>query len=149
LAATKAGAALAVGRTWRRAMDGKSRLFERIERLYDVGLLGQADVLVAGCGSGRSQVALQLGMSGIPKFSLYDKDTLGEENVIRHACGLRYVGWEKTKAVADILKDRNPAIHAECHQEDLLKLPDLEDRVRAASVVILATDNEPSRYRLN
>jgi molybdopterin/thiamine biosynthesis adenylyltransferase len=130
-------------------MDGKSRLFERIERLYDVGLLGQAKVLVAGCGSGGSQVALQLAMSGVHNFALYDKDTLGEENVIRHACGLRYVGWEKTKAVADVLKDRNPAIDAECHQTNLLELSDLEDRVREASVVIMATDNEPSRYRLN
>jgi len=72
-------------------MHGKSRLFERIERLYDVGLIGQAKVLVAGCGSGGSQVALQLAMSGIRNFVLYDNQTLGEENVIRHACGLRYV----------------------------------------------------------
>ena len=28
-------------------------------------------------------------------------------------------------------------------------MPDLEDRVRAASVVVLATDNDPTRYRLN
>ena len=71
------------------------------------------------------------------------------ENVIRHACGLRYTGWNKTDAVADLLKDRNPDIHAELHNEDLMALPDMEDRVRGAAVVILATDNEPSRYRLN
>jgi molybdopterin/thiamine biosynthesis adenylyltransferase len=130
-------------------MDGKSRLFERIERLYDVGLIGQANVLVAGCGSGGSQVALQLAMSGIRKFKLYDNQRLGEENVIRHACGLRYVGWDKTEAVFDLLKDRNPDIQAELHNGDLMEVPDLEDRVRDASVVILATDNEPSRFRLN
>jgi molybdopterin/thiamine biosynthesis adenylyltransferase len=130
-------------------MDGKSRLFERIERLYDVGALGQAKVIIAGCGSGGSQVALQLAMSGVRNFALYDNQTLGEENVIRHACGLRYIGWNKTDAVADILKDRNPDIRAEVHNEDLMALPDLEDRVRGAGVVILATDNEASRYRLN
>lgn len=130
-------------------MHGKSRLFERIERLYDVGLIGQAKVLVAGCGSGGSQVALQLAMSGIRNFVLYDNQTLGEENVIRHACGLRYVGWNKTEAVGDILKDRNPDITTDPRNEDLMEVPDLEDRVRAADVVILATDNEPSRYRLN
>ncbi|WP_316205136.1 MULTISPECIES: ThiF family adenylyltransferase [unclassified Bradyrhizobium] len=130
-------------------MDGKSRLFERIERLYDVGLIGQAKVLVAGCGSGGSQVALQLAMSGIRNFSLYDNQTLGEENVIRHACGLRYVGWDKTKAVSDLLHDRNPEINVDPHNEDLMEVPDLEGRVRGADVVILATDNEPSRYRLN
>jgi len=130
-------------------MDSRSRLFERIERLYDVGLLGDAKVIIAGCGSGGSQVALQLAMSGLRNFSLYDNQTLGEENVIRHACGLRYVGWNKTEAVADLLKDRNPDIQAEIHNADLMALPDLEDRVRGAGVVILATDNESSRYRLN
>lgn len=130
-------------------MHTKSRLFERIERLYDVGLIGQAKVLVAGCGSGGSQVALQLAMSGIRNFALYDNQTLGEENVIRHACGLRYVGWNKTDAVRDVLKDRNPDINVDLRNEDLMQIPDLEDRVRAADVVILATDNEPSRYRLN
>jgi molybdopterin/thiamine biosynthesis adenylyltransferase len=130
-------------------MNSKSRLFERIERLYDVGVIGQAKVLVAGCGSGGSQVSLQLAMSGIRNFALYDNQTLGEENVIRHACGLRYVGWNKTEAVADLLKDRNPDIKAELHNMDLMTVPDLEDRVSDASIVILATDNDPSRYRLN
>jgi hypothetical protein len=100
-------------------------------------------------GSGGSQVAQQLAMSGIRNFSLYDNQTLGEENVIRHACGLRYVGWNKTEAVFDLLRDRNPEVKAEIHNEDLMETPDLEDRVRDASVVIMATDNEPSRFRLN
>jgi molybdopterin/thiamine biosynthesis adenylyltransferase len=130
-------------------MEKKSRLFERIERLYDVGLLGDAKVVIAGCGSGGSQVALQLAMAGVRNFELYDHDTMGEENVIRHACGLRYLGMNKTEAVADLLKDRNPDIIAHQHNADLMALPDLDDRVGDADVVIMATDNEPSRYRLN
>jgi molybdopterin/thiamine biosynthesis adenylyltransferase len=130
-------------------MSAPSKLFERIEKLYDVGLLGQATALIAGCGSGGSQVALQLVMSGLHNFDLYDNQLLGEENVIRHACGLRYVGQKKVDALADLLRDRNPAVNVETHDEDLMRLPDLDDRVRAASVVVLATDNEPTRYRLN
>src|ERR1700733_1865959 len=108
-------------------MPPNSRLFERIEKLYDVGLIGRAKVLIAGCGSGGSQVALQLVMAGIRDFELYDRDTLGEENVIRHACGLRYVGQQKTLAVADLLRDRNPAIAVITHEQDLMTVPDLED----------------------
>lgn len=130
-------------------MVNNNRLFERIEKLYDVGLLGQANALIAGCGSGGSQVALQLVMSGVRNFALYDNQDLGEENVIRHACGLRYVGQKKTEAVADLLRDRNPAVQAEINNIDLMSVPNLEERVRAASVVVLATDNEPTRYRLN
>jgi molybdopterin/thiamine biosynthesis adenylyltransferase len=126
-----------------------SRLFERIERLFDVGAMSEAKVLIAGCGSGGSQVALQLVMAGVHQFSLYDHDVLGEENVIRHACGLRYVGRRKVDAVAEILKDRNPAAVVETHDVDLMKVRDLEAIVRGATVVVLATDNEATRYRIN
>ena len=130
-------------------MVGNSRLFERIEHLYDIGLIGTVKALVAGCGSGGSQVAHQLVMSGVRKFALYDNQVLGEENVIRHACGLRYVGQKKTEALADLLGDRNPAVIVETNDLDLMTIPDLEERVRSADVVVLATDNEPTRYRLN
>ena len=130
-------------------MPADSRLFERIEQLYDVGLIGQATALIAGCGSGGSQVALQLVMSGVRNFELYDNQTLGEENVIRHACGLRYLGRPKAEAVADLLADRNPTVNARTYNVDLMSTPNLNERVRAASVVVLATDNEPTRYRLN
>jgi hypothetical protein len=33
------------------------QLFARIAPLFDVGLLGEAHVLIAGCGSGGGQVA--------------------------------------------------------------------------------------------
>lgn len=125
------------------------QLFARIEQLFDVGKLGEAKVVVAGCGSGGSQVALQLAMSGIHNFDLYDIDTLGVENVIRHACGLRYVGQPKVEALADLLLDRNPALKIQRHQIDLMECTDLDDRIRGAAVVILATDNDPTRYRLN
>ena len=130
-------------------MAPENRIFERIEKLYDVGLIGDAIALVAGCGSGGSQVALQLVMSGVRNFTLYDNQVLGEENVIRHACGLRYLGQKKIDAVADLLHDRNPAVSVEAHDLDLMAVPDLEDRVRSADVVILATDNDPTRHRLN
>jgi len=126
-----------------------SRLFERIERLFDVGLMSEAKVLVAGCGSGGSQVALQLVMAGVHNFSLYDNDVLGEENVIRHACGLRHVGQRKVDALAEVLKDRNPAVVVVTHDVDLMKVRDLDGIVRAATVVVLATDNEATRYRIN
>ena len=48
----------------------KNKLFTRIEKLFDVGALRKAKVLVAGCGSGGGMVALQLAMSGIAKLYL-------------------------------------------------------------------------------
>ena len=125
------------------------KLFSRIEKLFDVGALAEAGVLIAGCGSGGGMVALQLAMSGITRFTLVDKDVLEPENVIRHVCGLRYVGRRKTEALGDVLLDRNPALKVEKIDKDIFELDDFDELVDASTVVILATDNESSRFRVN
>lgn len=127
----------------------KDKLFARIEKLFDVGALGEARVLVAGCGSGGGMVALQLVMSGINELTLIDDDVLEPENVIRHVCGLRYVGQKKVDALSDLLLDRNPALRIEKYDKNIFELADFNKLVAASTVVILATDNESSRYRVN
>jgi molybdopterin/thiamine biosynthesis adenylyltransferase len=125
------------------------QLFARIAPLFEVGLLGDARVLIAGCGSGGGQVALQLAMAGIRKFSLFDSDVLEPENVIRHVCGRRYLGQRKVAALADVLLDRNPNLEIELHDTDIMACADLPDHVRRSSVLVLSTDNDPTRYLLN
>src|SRR5437899_2884788 len=95
-----------------------ARLFARIAPLFEVGLLKESRVLIAGCGSGGSNVALQLVMSGVHNFALFDSDVLEPENVIRHACGRRYVGQRKVDALADVLLDRNPSVRVESYDGD-------------------------------
>jgi molybdopterin/thiamine biosynthesis adenylyltransferase len=127
----------------------KDRTFERIETLFDIASFAGVKVLVAGCGSGGASVALQLVMSGIRNFTLIDKDILGPENVIRHVCGRRYIGQKKIDAVADVLLDRNPYTNIRKIEADILSHPALEAEIAAADVVVLATDNEPTRYTIN
>ena len=125
------------------------RTFERIEALFDLSLLKDSRVLIAGCGSGGGSVALQLVMSGVRNFTLIDADTIGVENVIRHVCGRRYVGWKKVDALADVLKDRNPEANVKTIDADLMHYPRLKEEIATSSVVVLATDNEPTRYAVN
>jgi molybdopterin/thiamine biosynthesis adenylyltransferase len=125
------------------------RTFERIETLFDIALFADVKVLVAGCGSGGASVALQLVMSGIRNFTLIDNDILGPENVIRHVCGRRYIGQKKVDAVADALLDRNPKATIAKIDSDILGHPGLAAEIAKADVVVLATDNEPSRYTIN
>ncbi len=127
----------------------EDQLFARIAPLFDVGQFGEAKVLIAGCGSGGGQVALQLAMAGVRNFDLFDTDTLEAENVIRHVCGRRYVGQQKVDALADVLLDRNPAIQINKFNADLMECSDLGYRISQSTVVVLATDNEPTRYRIN
>lgn len=126
-----------------------NKIFTRIEKLFDVGTLNEADVLIAGCGSGGGTVALQLAMSGITNFTLIDNDVLELENVIRHVCGLRYVGQKKVDALSDVLLDRNPSLKIEKYDKDIFELENFDALVDASTIVILATDNEGSRYRVN
>jgi molybdopterin/thiamine biosynthesis adenylyltransferase len=124
-------------------------LFARIQKLFDVGSLRDCRVLIAGCGSGGGAVALQLVMSGVCRLTLVDADILEPENVIRHVCGRRYIGQAKVDAVADVLLDRNPAAEIARHNVDLMAWPALSEEVSKHSLVVLATDNEPTRYKLN
>ena len=123
--------------------------FERIEALFDIKLFADVKVLIIGCGSGGSSVALQLVMSGIRNFTLIDNDILESVNVIRHVCGRRYIGQKKIDAVADVLRDRNPAVNIATIDADIMSYLALESEIKKADVVILATDNEPSRYKVN
>jgi molybdopterin/thiamine biosynthesis adenylyltransferase len=125
------------------------RTFERIETLFDIASFATVNVFVAGCGSGGASVALQLVMSGIRNFTLMDNDVLGPENVIRHVCGRRFIGQKKVDAVAEVLLDRNPKANIAKIDADIMIYPHLESEIRKADVVVLATDNEPSRYTVN
>src|SRR5437870_4238298 len=132
-----------------RSKMSKDRTFERIETLFDIELFSTVKVLVAGCGSGGASVALQLVMTGIKNITLLDRDILGPENVIRHVCGRRFIGRKKVDAVADILRDRNPNVNVAAIDADIMSYPDLTTEICQSDVVVLATDNEPSRYTIN
>jgi molybdopterin-synthase adenylyltransferase len=127
----------------------EENIFERIEKLFDIGILRESKILIAGCGSGGSNVALQLAMAGIVNFTLLDKDILGYENVIRHACGIRFIGKRKIDALEEVLLDRNPNINITKIHADIMHFSNFESLIADSSVVVLATDNDPSRYYVN
>lgn len=127
----------------------KDRTFERIESLFDIEMFVDVKALLLGCGSGGGSVGLQLVMSGLRNFTLVDRDTIGPENVIRHVCGRRYIGQKKTEALAEVMRDRNPNVNIQTLHSDILSDANVEAEIRRSDVVILATDNEPTRYRVN
>lgn len=130
-------------------MTTKDRTFERIEALFDIEQFAGIRVFVVGCGSGGSSVALQLVMSGIRNFTLLDHDALGPENVIRHICGRRFIGQKKVAAVTEVLQDRNPNVSVTQIDADLTNYPNLPSEVAKSDVVVLATDNDSTRYTIN
>jgi len=126
-------------------------LFTRLDNLFNISLLKDSKVLIIGCGSGGGNVALQLVMSGIINFTLIDFDILEIENVIRHVCGRRFVGMKKTDALEEILQDRNPNVNIRKIDANIMTMDqvELKEEIKNASVVVMATDNEPSRFLIN
>lgn len=127
----------------------EEKIFTRIEKLFDVGLLSNPRILIIGCGSGGGGLALQLVMSGLRNFTLIDKDILEPENVIRHVCGRRFIGKKKVDAIEEVLLDRNSAIKVRKFEVDIMHFDELETEIKNHEIIALATDNEPSRYLTN
>src|ERR1035437_1125804 len=106
-----------------------NNIFNRIEKLFDVGLLAEVKVLVLGCGSGGGSVAQQLVMSGIRKLTLIDRDILEPENIIRHVCGRRFLGEKKIDALEQVLLDRNNSIEIRKFDVDIMHFDALESEI--------------------
>ena len=124
--------------------------FERLDGLIDVEALGQKQVIVAGLGSGGSTVALELAKAGVGRFLLIDPDSIEEQNLIRHECDDRYLGWNKAEAVADLIAHRNPDAEVDVLDADLLQLGErLESAVADSSLVAACTDAEAPKHLLN
>lgn len=71
-------------------------------------VIHQAAVLVVGCGSLGSQVAMRLAQSGVGSLVLVDPDTLAPANVGRHALGIDSVGQFKASELAKLMRRRFP-----------------------------------------
>ena len=125
-------------------------LFNRVQGIFDTGLLRPKIVTIIGLGSGGSLVALELAKSGVGNFILMDFDRLHSHNISRHVCGLSDVGRYKTRAVRDKILQHNPRAQVICHEVDVTEANELLYHVVVDSdLVVAATDNEVSRYMIN
>ena len=125
-------------------------VFNRLQGIFDTGLLRPKTVAVIGLGSGGSLVALELAKSGVGNFILMDFDRLHAHNISRHICGLSDVGRYKTRAVRDKILQHNPQAQVTCHEVDVTEANELLYQVVVDSdLVVAATDNELSRYMTN
>ncbi len=123
--------------------------WERVEGLFgadNLAWLMQRRVAVVGLGSGGGQVALSLAMSGVGKFVLIDGDTLDVGNVVRHVADRRYIGQPKTEVMRDLILNRNPAAEVETY---FGRIEDHKDALKDIDLLVVAVDNEKSKYVLN
>ena len=86
----------------------KLDVFSRNTGILESDIMLRAGVVLVGCGSVGSLIAVELAKAGVGRFMLIDNDILGYHNVCRHQCGVHDVGRYKTDAVADRIHDINP-----------------------------------------
>jgi molybdopterin/thiamine biosynthesis adenylyltransferase len=127
-----------------------ARRWDRLAGVVDLEALRAARVLVVGLGSGGSTVALELAKAGVGGLALVDPDRLEEQNLIRHECDDRYLGWNKAEAVAELIAHRNPEAEVEAIPADVFELGErLERAVADADLIAACTDAEPPKHLLN
>lgn len=126
-----------------------SNTWERVEQLFgsdNLHILSEKKVGVIGLGSGGGFVALGLAMSGVQNFVLVDNDVLEAGNTTRHVADLRYVGVNKARAVADLIKHRNADAIIDVREGLIEEHWDILDDI---DILVVAVDNEQVKYAIN
>lgn len=129
----------------------KDELFSRVDGLFETGVLSKKKVAIIGLGSGGSPVALELVKSGVQHFVLIDEDRLEIGNVIRHVCGISDLGRYKTKAVKQMMLDKNPYADITTIESavDWDTYDSVSQLLKDVDLVICATDNRQSKMTIN
>ncbi|MDM8542784.1 ThiF family adenylyltransferase [Desulfococcaceae bacterium HSG9] len=129
----------------------RSGIFSRLHGIYETDVLQLKTILIIGLGSGGAPIASELAKAGVGNFILVDHDRLEIGNIARHICGLSDLGRFKTKAVRDIILNKNPYTNVEIYQEKVVLdwLSNFQQLVGRADLVFCCTDNRESRAITN
>jgi integrative and conjugative element protein (TIGR02256 family) len=109
--------------------------------------LDSKSVLLVGCGSVGSELAMKLGSAGLGKVRMYDPDTFSISNLYRHTLSKHAIGRVKSTALADELSIRFPWIDAKGFGDQLLNLRALSRELELFDLIIIAIGN-PTHERL-
>lgn len=105
-------------------------------------------VTVFGVGALGSSLALLLAKSGVGYLRLVDSDRLMPGNVMRHECGLQYVGFDKTYALQRTINRHNPDCDIECF-EATWETDTLGSYIADSDIVVDATGHTNFSLHLN
>jgi molybdopterin/thiamine biosynthesis adenylyltransferase len=88
-------------------------VFSRNTGILETGIMLEKAVVISGCGSVGSLLALEMARAGVGSFLLLDHDVLSYSNVCRHQCGVVEVGRYKVNALRDRIWSINPQARVE------------------------------------
>lgn len=85
-------------------------IFSRNNGILETDVMAGKRVVVLGCGSVGSLVAMELARAGVEHFLLADPDIVEYHNICRHQCGIEDVGDLKINAITRKLMNINPRV---------------------------------------
>jgi sulfur-carrier protein adenylyltransferase/sulfurtransferase len=130
------------------------RRYSRHLIIPDVGMAGQkrmknAKVLVVGAGGLGSPALMYLAAAGIGTLGIVDFDVVEESNLQRQVIhGQSDVGRSKAESARDSVKEINPLVNVQLHEERL----DSSNAMRIFAdydLIVDGTDNFATRYLVN
>jgi len=129
----------------------RSAIFSRIGGLFETEVLANKRVLIIGLGSVGSHIAIELAKSGIMKFCLIDHDRLEVANVVRHVAGLPHVGRYKTKATAQLIKEKDPYAEIQTREEKVSweNIDELLKLIQEADIIVCVPDDRTPKLIIN
>lgn len=129
----------------------RDEIFSRARGLLETNTLAGKTVFFKGVGSVGSTVIRLMVQSGIQRFILMDHDRLEVANVIRHEAGLTDIGRSKTRAMADIVWNKNPYAEITTYEEkaSYKNLDLVRELVRKADICIDTGDQREGKLLLN
>lgn len=120
---------------------------DRVVRTEFSELLVSKKVLIVGCGSLGSGIAVALAQEGIGEIALVDRDRYEPGNALRHQASMKEFGLDKTIALRNRIEEVSPSTTVEaltfnvgCHRKDsFMALLDASDLIVDAAADPLTT----------
>lgn len=112
--------------------------------------IGEKCVLIAGCGSIGSKLALNFALSGISRLVLVDNEEFSIENVARHICNMSMIGAKKVDSVAEVIQAHMPHVEIQKETKDFYDiLANHSDILEQCDLIVSATGDRNLNLRLN
>lgn len=123
-------------------------IFSRNTGILESDIMLRKGVVIIGCGSVGSLVALELARAGVGRFFLIDMDIMSYHNICRHQCGVPDVGKFKTTALRERILQINPTAEireARARIQDV-PLSEIEPFCNSDSIMVGCADNREGDY---
>ncbi len=126
----------------------KIDIFSRNTGILESDIMLRKGVVIIGCGSVGSLVALELARAGVGRFFLIDMDILSYHNICRHQCGILDVGKYKTTALQERILQINPTaeIHVSHKRIQGVPLAEIEPFCTPDTIMVGCADNREGDY---